>query len=192
MTGMNIVIAGVGGQGILLAGRVIAEAALAEGFDVKQSEAHGMAQRGGSVVSHVRFGEEVFSPVIEPECCDLLIGFEPVEALRNIHFLKKDGNLVCNTRKTGSLAALAASKERPLDVEKILYSRLPDALLLDGTSLAAEAGDPRAINLVLLGAAARLLPIPCSRLEAVIKKSFSGNTLKINLKAFKMGRNFKK
>ena len=192
MTGADIVVAGVGGQGILLAGRVIAEAALAYGFDVKQSEVHGMAQRGGSVVSHVRFGEKVFSPVIEPGCCDLLIGFEPVEAIRNIHFLKKGGKLVCNTRKISSLAALPASEESPLDVEKILYSRLPDALLIDGASLAAEAGDPRALNFVLLGAVAVFLPIPCSRLEAVIKKSFSGKTLEINLKALKMGRNFKK
>ena len=187
MTGADIVIAGVGGQGVLLVGRVIAEAALAHGFDVKQSEAHGMAQRGGSVVSHVRFGGEVFSPTIEPGACDLLIGLEPTEALRNIRFLKEGGKLVCNTRETGAPAVLGGIGKDTKGIETGLNS-LPGALLIDGYSMAAKAGSPRAVNLVLLGAAARFLPLSVSRLEAVIRKSFSGKTLEINLKAFRIGR----
>ncbi len=191
MTGADIVLAGVGGQGILLAGRLIAEAALAEGFDVKESSVHGMAQRGGSVVSHVRFGIEVFSPTIEPGACDLLIGFEPTEALRNIHFLKEGGKLVCNTRRISAPAVSGSIGKYPPDIEAGLNKR-PGTLLIDGYSMAAKAGSPRAVNLVLLGAAARFLPVPASRFEAVIKKSFSGETLEINLKAFKIGRNLKK
>ncbi len=192
MTGGDIVIAGVGGQGILLVGRAIAEAAMAEGFDVKQSEAHGMARRGGSVVSHVRFGGKVFSPTIEPGACDLLIGFEPTEALRNIHFLKEGGKLVCNTRKISAPAVSGSIVvKQPPDIETALNAR-PGTLLIDGYCMAAKAGSPRAVNLVLLGAAARFLPIPSSRLEAIIKKSFSGKTLEINLIAFRMGRGLRK
>ncbi len=187
MTGSNIVIAGVGGQGILLAGRILSEAALAEGFDVKQSEIHGMAQRGGSVITHVRFGEKIFSPVVTEGECDLLIGFEPVEALRNIHFLRGGGKLVCNIREISTLTVSNGMRKYPQDIETEIKSRLPGALLIDGYSLAAEAGDPRALNLVLLGAAAMFLPFPPERFEALIKKSFSGKILASNLKAFQIG-----
>ena len=173
MTGLDIIIAGVGGQGVLLSGRIIAVAALAAGYDVKQSEVHGMAQRGGSVVSHVRFGERVCSPTITRGECGLLIGFEPVEALRNVHFLREGGSLVCNTRKISTLTVSIGTEEYPADVEREINSRVTGeggALLIDGTSLAVQAGDPRTLNLVLLGAAMKTLPFPPSRSRPRSKK----------------------
>ncbi|MGC2422929.1 MAG: indolepyruvate oxidoreductase subunit beta [Nitrospirota bacterium] len=190
MKGLDIIIAGVGGQGVLLSGRVIALAALAAGYDVKQSEVHGMAQRGGSVVSHVRFGEKVFSPTITRGECGLLIGFEPVEALRNLHFLREGGSLVCNTRKISTLSVSIGAEEYPTDVQGEITSRTGPggALLIDGTSLAVQAGDPRTLNLVLLGAALESLPFSPEQVEAAIKKTFTGKILDLNIKAFRLGR----
>ena len=191
MKGLDIIIAGVGGQGVLLSGRIIAVAALAAGYDVKQSEVHGMAQRGGSVVSHVRFGERVCSPTITRGECGLLIGFEPVEALRNVHFLREGGSLVCNTRKISTLTVSIGTEEYPEDVEGEINSRVTGeggALLIDGTSLAVQAGDRRTLNLVLLGAAMKALPFSPEQVEAAIKKTFTGNISNINIKAFRLGR----
>ena len=191
MKGLDIIIAGVGGQGVLLSGRIIAVAALAAGYDVKQSEVHGMAQRGGSVVSHVRFGERVCSPTITRGECGLLIGFEPVEALRNVHFLREGGSLVCNTRKISTLTVSIGTEEYPADVEREINSRVTGeggALLIDGTSLAVQAGDRRTLNLVLLGAAMKALPFSPEQVEAAIKKTFTGNISNINIKAFRLGR----
>jgi indolepyruvate ferredoxin oxidoreductase, beta subunit len=194
LTAQDIIIAGVGGQGVLLSGRVIALAALAGGFDVKQSEVHGMAQRGGSVVSHVRFGKRVFSPTVTRGECGLLIGFEPVEALRNVHFLREGGSIVCNTRRISTLTVSIGAEEYPRDVEEEINSRVTDltgsggALLMDGTSLAVQAGDMRSLNLVLLGAAVKYLPFSPGQVEAAIRKTFTGKMLSLNIKAFRLGR----
>lgn len=191
MTGLDIIIAGVGGQGVMLSGRVIAVAALAAGYDVKQSEVHGMAQRGGSVVSHVRFGEKVFSPTITRGECGLLIGFEPLEALRNVHFLREGGSVVCNTRKISTLTVSVGTEEYPADIEREINSRVTGpggALLIDGISLAVQAGDSRTLNLVLLGAAMKSLPFSAEQVEAAIKKTFTGKILDLNIKAFRLGR----
>jgi len=194
LTGLDIIIAGVGGQGVLLSGRIIAVVALAAGYDVKQSEVHGMAQRGGSVVSHVRFRKKVCSPTITRGECGLLIGFEPVEALRNVHFLREGGSLVCNTRKISTLTVSIGAEEYPADVEREINSRVcrvagpGGALLIDGTSLAIQAGDQRTLNLVLLGAAMKALPFSPGQVEAAIKKTFTGNMGNLNIKAFRLGR----
>lgn len=191
MTVQDIIIAGVGGQGVLLSGRIIAVAALAEGLDVKQSEVHGMAQRGGSVVSHVRFGKKVYSPTITRGECGLLIGFEPLEALRNVHFLRQGGSVVCNTRKINTLTISTGAEEYPQDAEREINSRVMGkggALLIDGTSLAVQAGDMRTLNLVLLGAAVKYLPFSPEQVEAAIRKTFTGKLLSLNIKAFRLGR----
>jgi indolepyruvate ferredoxin oxidoreductase, beta subunit len=194
LTAQDIIIAGVGGQGVLLSGRIIAVAALAEGLDVKQSEVHGMAQRGGSVVSHVRFGKRVFSPTVTRGECGLLIGFEPVEALRNVHFLREGGSIVCNTRRISTLTVSIGAEEYPQDVEEEINWRVRQsagpggALLMDGTSLAVQAGDMRSLNLVLLGAAVKYLPFSPGQVEAAIRKTFTGKMLSLNIKAFRLGR----
>jgi indolepyruvate ferredoxin oxidoreductase, beta subunit len=194
LTGQDIIIAGVGGQGVLLSGRIITLAALAAGYDVKQSEVHGMAQRGGSVVSHVRFGGKVFSPTITRGECGLLIGFEPVEALRNVHFLREGGSVVCNTRKISTLTVSSGAEEYPQNVEREINSRVRwsagpgSALLIDGTALAVQAGDMRTLNLVLLGAAVKYLPFSPAQVEAAIKRTFTGKMSNLNIKAFRLGR----
>jgi indolepyruvate ferredoxin oxidoreductase beta subunit len=194
LTGQDIIIAGVGGQGVLLSGRIIALAALAAGYDVKQSEVHGMAQRGGSVVSHVRFGERVFSPTVTCGECGLLIGFEPLEALRNVHFLREGGSVVCNTRKISTLTVSSGAEEYPQDVEQEIKWRVRrpagpgGALLIDGTALAVQAGDMRTLNLVLLGAAVKYLPFSPAQVEAAIKRTFTGSMSNLNIKAFRLGR----
>jgi indolepyruvate ferredoxin oxidoreductase beta subunit len=193
LTGLDIIIAGVGGQGVLLSGRIIAVAALAAGYDVKQSEVHGMAQRGGSVVSHIRCGERVCSPTITRGECGLLIGFEPLEALRNVHFLREGGRIVCNTRKINTLTVSIGAEEYPMDVEQEISSRVTGltgeggALLIDGTSLAVQAGDQRTLNLVLLGAVVKYLPFSPGQVEAAIRKTFTGKLLSLNIKAFRLG-----
>jgi indolepyruvate ferredoxin oxidoreductase beta subunit len=192
--GQDIIIAGVGGQGVLLSGRIIALAALAAGYDVKQSEVHGMAQRGGSVVSHVRFGERVFSPTITRGECVLLIGFEPVEALRNVHFLHEGGSVVCNARKISTLTVSSGAEDYPLDAEEqinwhVRRSAGPGgALMIDGTALAVQAGDARTLNLVLLGAAVKYLQFSPEQVEAAIKRTFTGKMSNLNIKAFRLGR----
>jgi indolepyruvate ferredoxin oxidoreductase beta subunit len=190
LTGQDIIIAGVGGQGVLLSGRIIALAALAAGYDVKQSEVHGMAQRGGSVVSHIRFGAKIFSPTVTRGECGLLIGFEPVEALRNVHFLREGGSVVCNTRKISTLTVSSGAEEYPQDVEQEINSITGPggALLIDGTALAVQAGDMRTLNLVLLGAAVKYLPFSPEQVEAAIKRTFTGSISNRNIKAFRLGR----
>ena len=112
----NILISGVGGQGVLLTSKIIAEAALLSGLDVKQSEVHGMAQRGGSVLSQVRFGEKVFSPIVSEGEADLLIGFEPLETARYLHFLRNDGAVIYNTRAIGTIGVSIAAETYPSDI----------------------------------------------------------------------------
>jgi indolepyruvate ferredoxin oxidoreductase beta subunit len=120
----NILISGVGGQGVLLTSKVIAEAALLAGLDVKQSEVHGMAQRGGSVLSQVRFGDKVFSPIVSEGEADLLIGFEPLETARYLHFLKDDGVVVYNTRTIGTIGVSIAAEKYPADIDTVIKDRV--------------------------------------------------------------------
>src|SRR4051794_38800996 len=127
MSVFNIVIAGVGGQGVLLASKVLAESALASGMDVKQNEVHGMAQRGGSVISFVRIGEKVFSPVVTPGSADILISFEPLEALRYCHYLKNDGMLVYNKARINPSTVASGLALYPEDVEKQIAAACANA-----------------------------------------------------------------
>src|SRR5512135_3111205 len=119
----NILIAGVGGQGVLLTSKIIAEAALLSGLDVKQSEVHGMAQRGGSVLSQVRFGDRVYSPIVSEGEADLLIGFEPLETARYLHYLKDDGAVIYNTRTIGTIGVSIAAEKYPPDINEVIRSR---------------------------------------------------------------------
>ena len=188
MNVFNILISGVGGQGVLLTSKIIAEAALLAGLDVKQSEVHGMAQRGGSVLSQVRFGDEVFSPIVSEGEADLLIGFEPLETARYLHFLKDDGVVVYNTRQIGTIGVSIAAETYPADITITIKGRVRTVMAFDGTQLAVTAGDKRTLNLVLLGAALNFLPLKEPVILDAIKNTVQKKVLEINQKAFAAGR----
>ena len=180
----NVFISGVGGQGILLASEILSEVALARGLDVKKSEVHGMAQRGGSVVSHVRFGKKVYSPVIAEREADLLISFEKMEGLRWIHYLAPGGAVIVNSQEI----LPSGLEEYPKGMDEEIRERQPDALIIDAFSLAKEAGNARAVNTVMLGAFSNHLEFEEDEWTRAIEKRVPKKTNDINLKAFQLGR----
>jgi len=180
----NVFISGVGGQGILLASEILSDVALAHGMDVKKSEVHGMAQRGGSVVSHVRFGEKVYSPVIAEGEADLLVSFEKMEALRWVHYVSPEGTVIVNDQEI-----VPSGLERyPEGIDEMLSDRAPGALMIDALSLANEAGHPRAVNTVMLGAFSNYLGFSDQDWREAISKRVPPKTVDVNLKAFDLGR----
>lgn len=180
----NVFIAGVGGQGILLASEILSDMALARGLDVKKSEVHGMAQRGGSVVSHVRFGSKVHSPVIAEREADVLVSFEKMEALRWVHYISSDGTVVVNDQEI-----VPSGMERyPENIDEELAARAPAAHMLDALTLANEAGNARAVNTVMLGAFSNYLDFSVDEWKSAIEKRVPAKTVDINLKAFELGR----
>lgn len=183
----DILIVGVGGQGTVLASRLIAAAAMEQGWFVRTAETIGMAQRGGCVTSHVRIGSEQKSSMIPPHTADLLIGFEPGEALRNRRFLAPDGKLIVNSNPI--MPVTASLSTASYDVPAVL-SALSCAVLVDAVRLAREAGSEKTVNTVLLGAAVGygLLPFDAAAMEAVIAKTIPQRFLEINRKAFALGR----
>lgn len=185
MSVTTVVLAGVGGQGTILAGDVLAKVAVAEGHDVKLSEVHGMAQRGGSVDTVVRFGEQVFSPVVDPGAADHLIAFELIEAARALRFLRPGGRLIVNRRIVAPLPVLIGDLEMPEEIEPALLSE--GALFLDAEALACEAGSPRSANIVLLGAASYGLPFAAETWQQVIASRVPPKTVEANLHAFELG-----
>ena len=182
----NIMIVGVGGQGTLLTSRIIGKAALSSGLDVKISEVHGMAQRGGSVVTFVRFGEKVFEPVVEEGQADVIISFERLEALRYAHFLKKDGVLVVNDCRIDPMTVVIGAKQYPTEIleglknEHELYS-------IDGQSIAKELGNAKVLNSVVLGYAAKFIGFEKDTWLDVIAATVPAKTIEINQKAFLQG-----
>jgi indolepyruvate ferredoxin oxidoreductase beta subunit len=184
----NILLVGVGGQGILLASEILAETFMLAGYDVKKSEIHGMSQRGGSVVSHVRYGSEVFSPTVPEGEGDILFGFELMETCRYLHLMKPGGKVIANDLKIQPPAVLSGQVAYPADLPETIRSRFPDFLLVDGQKLATEAGNPRAANTVLLGAVSKRLDIPENYWFTALEKMVPAKALEINRRAFLMGR----
>lgn len=183
----NIVIAGVGGQGVLMASKVLAESALACGMDVKQNEVHGMAQRGGSVISFVRIGEQVYSPVVMPGSADILISFEPLEALRYVHYLKPGGKLVYNKATINPSTVASGMATYPLDVEEQIARACPDAQGIDALSIAKKAGNAKAVNMVMVGSVMKQLPIDTTVVEGVVRALSKDKGVEVNLKALAGG-----
>jgi len=184
----NILFCGVGGQGILLASELTAEALLAQGHDVKKSEVHGMAQRGGSVEAHLRYGEKVYSPLIEPGGADLLLAFEIMEALRYLPYLNKKSKVLVNTQRIMPPAVATGKTVYPENVLEELTSRGIKVIPVDGFEIAQAAGNVKAANVVLVGALSKLLPIPEAAFLAAIEKRVPARFLEVNLKVFKAGR----
>ncbi len=183
----NIVIAGVGGQGVLMASKVLAESALASGMDVKQNEVHGMAQRGGSVISFVRIGEQVNSPVVMPGTADLLISFEPLEALRYIHYLKPEGRLVYNKVSINPSTVAAGLAVYPDDVEQQITTACAAAQGIEALSIAREAGNGKAVNMVMVGKVMEYLPLKEDVITEVVKQISRDKGVDVNMKALAGG-----
>ena len=186
---MNIMVVGVGGQGTLLTSRIIGKTAIEMGYDVKLSEVHGMAQRGGSVVTFVRFGEKVFEPVVEEGCVDILISFERLEALRYAHFLKKDGVLIVNDCKIQPMTVVTGAMQYP---ENILENLKKDHKIvsIDGQSIAIELGNSKVLNSVVLGLSAKYIGFDKETWLSVVEKTVPPKTIEINKQAFLKGYEF--
>jgi indolepyruvate ferredoxin oxidoreductase beta subunit len=184
----NILLVGVGGQGILLASEILSEAAMLAGFDVKKSEIHGMSQRGGSVVSHVRYGTEVFSPIVPEGEGDVLFGFELVETARSLALLKPGATVVANDLQISPPSVLMGQEIYPEGLAERIKARCADFLLVDGQKLAADAGNVKAANTVLLGAISKRLNIPESYWLKALEKMVPAKAVVINKLAFQMGR----
>ncbi len=184
----NILLVGVGGQGILLASEILSETFMLAGFDVKKSEIHGMSQRGGSVVSHVRYGSEVFSPIVPEGEGDILFGFELLETCRYLPLLKRGAKVIANDLCIPPPAVLSGKEEYPAGLAEHISSKFPDFLLVDGLKLANQAGNPRTANTVLLGAVSKGLDIQEEYWLMAIEKMVPAKAFEVNKKAFLAGR----
>jgi indolepyruvate ferredoxin oxidoreductase beta subunit len=184
----NIIIVGVGGQGIILASDVLGKVAARAGYDVKKNEIHGMAQRGGSVSSHVRFGKTVSSPIIKLGEADVLVSFEQLETVRYFPFLSSTGKVIVNDHKILPPAVFTGKQDYPADVLEKIKEKVPDAMIVDGVGLANRLGNPRVLNVIFLGALSTRLEIPPETYEEVLKESLKPKLVDINLKAFNEGR----
>jgi indolepyruvate ferredoxin oxidoreductase beta subunit len=187
MTTKNIVICGVGGQGIILASNVLCTAAFLEGNDVKKSEVHGMAQRGGSVITHVRFGRTVYSPLIEHGTADFVLAFEKLEALRYLHYLKRKGAVIVNDREVPPMSVLVGAADYPSDIEAKLKRR-GRTLLVDASTPALALGNIKTVNIILLGVLSRFLDFKDKTWERAIKENVKANYVDLNRAAFEKGR----
>lgn len=188
MESKSIFITGVGGQGIILASELLSDVALFGGYDVKKSEVHGMAQRGGSVVSGVRFGPKVYSPVISEGEADVLLAFEPLEALRTLHFAKPEGKVIVNSRPIMPATVASGAATYPADVFDQIKSFVPDVIILNAYDLAAQAGTTRAVNVVLLGTLSNFLPFSDEDWEKAIERRVPPKYVEANKKAFYLGK----
>ena len=185
----SIMIVGVGGQGTLLASRILGNTVIREGYDVKVSEVHGMSQRGGSVVTYVKYGEKVYSPCIDKGEADIILAFEMLEAARALPFLKKGGAMIANTQKINPMPVITGAAAYPEDLEAKI-SEKADLTSLDALKLAEEAGSIKAVNVVLIGVLAKKSGIPYEKWIESVKETVPEKFLSVNLKAFDLGYNF--
>lgn len=184
---VNVLLVGVGGQGTILAGRVLSRAAVSLGGEVKVSDIHGMAQRGGSVVTQVRFGPRVYSPVMAPGTADFLVAFEKLEARRWLYYLKDGGQLIVNNQELPPLPVLTGAAAYPAELVAEMEKLVKNMLVIDALELARQAGNVKAVNMVLMGALARQLPIGREAWEEALAASVPARFLEVNKKAFNLG-----
>ncbi len=186
MATKNIMIVGVGGQGTLLTSRILGGITTAAGYDVKLSEVHGMAQRGGSVVTFVRYGEKVFEPIVEEGQADILIAFERLEALRYAHFLKKDGVLIVNDQRIDPITVLTGAASYPEDIIEQLRASYR-VIAIDAMAEAKKLGNAKVFNTIIIGVAARHMDFPKETWMQVIASTVPAKTVEINETAFDCG-----
>jgi len=184
----NIMIVGVGGQGTLLTSRILGKLATRAGYDVKLSEVHGMAQRGGSVVTFVRYGDNVAEPIVEEGQADVLIAFERLEALRYIHFLKKDGSVIVNDWRIDPITVVTGVAQYPENIIRTLKEKR-NTIVVEATEEAKKLGAPRTFNVIVLGAAAKYMGFDKEEWLDVIETTVPPKTIEINKKAFEIGYN---
>ncbi|MBF7096475.1 indolepyruvate oxidoreductase subunit beta [Alkalibacter mobilis] len=187
MNTKNILIVGVGGQGTLLTSRILGNLAVDLGYDVKLSEVHGMSQRGGSVVTHVRYGTKVYSPLVEVGEADIILSFEKMEALRWKHFLSAEGKMLVNTQESDPMPVITGSASYPTDIMEKLYADCKEVIEIDGVSIAKELGNIRVVNTILLGLLAQSMDIPKDQWIEAIKLTVPEKTIDINIQAFEKG-----
>ena len=185
----SVMIVGVGGQGTLLASRVLGSAMLSQGVDVKVSEVHGMSQRGGSVVTYVRHGDKVYSPIIAQGEADVLLAFEALEAARYLPWLKPEGTVVVNTQQMDPMPVVTGVAEYPKDILGKVREQGVKVVALDALGMAEEAGSSKAVNVVLIGAMAKKLDLPKEVWIDTIKETVPSKFIDMNLKAFELGYN---
>ena len=189
MQTQNIMIVGVGGQGSLLASKLLGRLLLTKGYDIKVSEVHGMSQRGGSVVTYVRFGEKVYSPVIDKGEADYIVSFELLEAARWTEYLRPEGRIVTNTQQVNPMPVIIGAAQYPEDLAAKMQAEGINVDAIDALKLAEEAGSSKAVNIVLMGRLSHYFDLPeeawLNSLEAMVPPKF----LELNKKAFALGKN---
>ena len=188
MKTMNVSLVGVGGQGILLTSDILAKTAALAGLDVKKSEIHGMAQRGGSVISQVRFGDKVYSPIIPDGASDLLVSFERLEALRWRHLLAANGRVLINDMSMTPITVSSGQQPAVTDLAERLQAEYPTALYIDALTIAKELGNTRAMNMVVAGALSTLTSFEKAVWEQAMRERIAAKLLDVNIRAFEAGR----
>lgn len=186
----NIMIVGVGGQGTLLASKLLGKLFLKKGYDVKVSEVHGMSQRGGSVVTYVRYGNKVYSPVIDKGQADVIVSFEMLEAARWVEYLKTDGIIITNTQQVNPMPVITGACEYPENLEERIKALNIKLDAVDALSLAEKAGSSKAVNIVLMGRLSRNFEFTEEEWLDAIEESVPAKFLELNKKAFDLGRKF--
>lgn len=187
----SIMIVGVGGQGTLLASKILGNALVECGYDVKVSEVHGMSQRGGSVVTYVRYGDKVSSPIIEKGEADLILSFEQLEAARWLPYLKSNGKMIVNTQTMDPMPVITGAQTYPAGILEALSGSNVDLSAIDALSLAVEAGSPKAVNVVLIGIMAKNMELDREVWVETIRKTVPEKFVEMNIKAFDLGYNHK-
>ena len=184
----NIMIVGVGGQGSLLASKLLGRILLNAGYDVKVSEVHGMSQRGGSVVTYVRYGEKVYSPIIDKGEADYIVSFELLEAARYTDYLKKGGKIITNAQQINPMPVITGAEKYPENLPELMKANGIEVDCFDALSLAEQAGSSKACNLVLMGRLSKEMDFSLDSWWEAIKQSVPEKLLEMNLKAFNLGR----
>ena len=181
-------IVGVGGQGTLLASRILGNTVIREGYDVKVSEVHGMSQRGGSVVTYVKYGDKVYSPTIDKGQADLILAFEILEAARALPYLSKNGTMIANTQQINPMPVITGAATYPEKLDEKIEKKA-NLVKLDALSIAKQAGNIKTVNVVLIGVLAKNSEIPYEKWVETIKETVPEKFLEVNLKAFELGYN---
>lgn len=185
--GKSVMIVGVGGQGTLLASRLLGSAMMAQGFDVKVSEVHGMSQRGGSVVTYVRYGEKVYSPIIETGEADIVLAFEQLEAARFLPWLKEGGAVVTNTQRIDPMPVVTGAAQYPEGLLEAIKQKGARLVAVDALGMAQQAGTVKAVNVVLIGAMAQRLGMDREIWLKTIEETVPPKFVELNKKAFELG-----
>ena len=185
---INVLMSGVGGQGVLVASDILVLVAMHAGLDAKKSEIHGMAQRGGSVVSQVRYGEKIYSPLIQMGTADIILAFERLEAIRYLDYLKQNGIIVINNQQITPLSVFFSNIPYPKNIEEICKKKTDRFIMIDGINIAEDLGNPRTINSVLLGALSNYLEFDEEHWMKAIAQRVPPKTIELNRKAFEFGQ----